>query len=87
MVKRNITTSIADRLYKIAIEKHIKWSDALRVGIIQLANVEIQLEDNTYMEKITQKHMIDKLQHANLKMQTIIQELNEKIGGGKLGNF
>lgn len=89
MAKRNITTSVQDGIYRLAQEKNIKWSEALRVGILKIAGVEFVPESDVFYEKTTEKHIIDKLQHANSKMQEIIQQLNEKIeaGGKKDGNF
>jgi len=36
-----ISTTIPDEIYNMAKEKHIKWSDALRKGILDLCNVKL----------------------------------------------
>ena len=69
-MKRTISTTISDRYYVEAKKRGIRWSEALRLGIIKLA----QMEDGTDLKEVNVR--INEQEKTIQKLKTTIGFLN-----------
>lgn len=73
-----ISTTIPDEIYNIAKEKHIKWSDALRVGILKLSNTSLPPMKGELFESKEQQ-MENIIKHRDILMKQLKEyRKNEK---------
>lgn len=72
----NITTSIPQKEWNLAIEKHIRWNEALICGIKHLSRLNLPMGAGETIIKESEKAKIEKLKAANSIMQDKILELD-----------
>lgn len=72
----NVTTSIPLEIWKIAREKHLKWSECLIVGIKKLLNEPIVKSKD---EKIVFESKLAKKEKQVRTMQDYILDLTSEI--------
>jgi len=75
---RVVSVSISGEMWDLAKSSHIKWSEALRRGIREMANDPMPEFEGEIIEKESQKSIIVNLQKQN----KILQETILKLGDG-----